>query len=179
MNWYDVLALVGRALCCPMVLFVLLIVGVLVAYDQSAHRLIARILSEAHESNAECGVRNAEYGSAVHVDARSKMAWASIGLGWWRRAEIVAIRNSLYDFCYWPLPGGRRVYYYYLHLYVPGTQPPARLMFRRSFPIESLGLDDGTLTLVCRFTPWSRLKLTLRKVQPGDLATMRDLLRGD
>ena len=66
-----------------------------------------------------------------------------------------------------------------LHLYVPGTQPPARRMFRRSFPIESVGLDGGTLTLVCRFTPWSRLKLTRRQVEPGDLATRRDLLRGD
>jgi hypothetical protein len=165
MNWYDVLLLVGRTLCCPMILFVLLIVGVVVAYDQSARKLIARTLSEDHDR------------PVVHVDGRSRMAWASIGLGWWRRAEIVAIRNSLYDFCYWPLPGGRRVYYYYLHLYVPGTQPPARLMFRRSFPIESLGLDGGTLTLVCRFTPWSRIKVTLRKVEPGDLATMRDLLQ--
>jgi hypothetical protein len=148
-----------------MVLFVLLIVGVLVAYDQSARRLIARSLSEAHD------------GPVVHVDARSKMAWASIGFGWWRRAEIVAIRNSLYDFYYWPLPGGRRFYPSYLHLYVPGTQPPARLMFRRSFPIESVGPDDGTLTLVCRFTPWSRIKVTLRKVESGDLATIRDLLQ--
>ena len=59
----------------------------------------------------------------------------------------------------------------------PGTQPPARLIFRRSFPIESAGLDDGTLTLVCQFTAWSRLRLTLRKVEPGDLATMRDSLQ--
>lgn len=165
MNWYDVLALVGRGLCCPVAPFVLLIVGVLVAYDQSARRLIARTLSEAHD------------GPVVHVDGRGKIAWASIGLGWWRRAEIVAIRNSLYDFYYWPLPGGRRIYPYYLHLYVPGTQPPARLMFRISFPIESVGLDDGTLTLVYRFSPWSRMKLTLRKVEPGDLATIRDLLQ--
>ena len=165
MKWYDMLMLVGRALCCPIVPFVLLIVGVEVAYDRSARSLIARSLSEDHD------------GPLVQVDGRSKMALASIGLGWWRRAEIVAIRNSLYDFCYWPLPGGRRIYYYYLHLYVPGTQPPARLMFRRSFPIESVGLDDGTLSLVCQFTPWSRIKVTLRKVEPGDLATMRDLLQ--
>ena len=59
----------------------------------------------------------------------------------------------------------------------PGTQPPARLMFRRSFPIESVGLDDGTLTLVCQFTAWSRIEVTLRKVEPGDLATIRDLLQ--
>ena len=51
------------------------------------------------------------------------------------------------------------------------------MKFWRSFPIKSLGLDDGTLTIVCRFTPWSRIKVTLRKIEPGDLATMRDLLQ--
>ena len=165
MNWYKVLALLGTTLCLPLVPFVLLVVGTLVILDQSARSLIARTSSELDD------------GPVVHVDAQSKMAWASIGLGWWRRAEIVVIRNSLYNFYYWPLPGGRRIYQYFLHLYVPGTQPPARLMFRRSFPIESVGPDDGTLTLVCRFTPWSRIKVTLRKVESGDLATIRDLLQ--
>ena len=64
-----------------------------------------------------------------------------------------------------------------MHWYEP--QPPERLIFRRSFPIESLGLDGGRLTLVCRFAPWSRIKVALRKIEPGHLATMRDLLRGD